>query len=374
VRRSTFFSKAVLAISAVVLPVFLTVVLPVVLTGCGVKTHPYPEIVTLPAKVENFTQTLDSDGNLWLSFAPSQTNIAERPVQTLDHFEIWGADYDLEDFCQGCPVKTQKLADVYLDAPAPGQSLAPGPYSWQTKPRPGRVHVYRVAGFSPRGAVHPDAWSETTVWMLPHPGELHGFTATPEDLAVKLNWPPAQGDLVVEVQRQIGEGPFTTLDPSKEGSLDLSVGYGSQYAYRARWVRVKDDTRIPGPWTTPARVAIEDYIAPAPPSYVDVSMTADGVQLSWESRADDQTVLGYYLYRRLGQEKNFARLGGLFKENIYLDKTVQPGVEVRYRVTAVDTSPQANESYPSPEGGIFYGPIEPPSAEEERPVFEDPGL
>jgi hypothetical protein len=354
--------------------VTLWVFLVLAAAGCGVKTHPYPEAVTLPGPVIDLKQTLDSEGRLWLSFSPPETNMADRPLKTLDHFEIWGVDYDLEEFCQGCPVNPQKLADIFLDAPSPGQNLAPGPYAWQTTPRPGRVHVYRVAGFSSREAVHPLAWQETTVWMLPHPGALSGFSAVSEDLAVRLNWPQEPPEYAVEVQRQEGDGLFTTLDPTREGRLDLTVAYGRQYAYRARLVRLKQDTRIPGPWTEPITVVVDDYLPPPPPSYLDASLTPEGVGLSWESRSDDPTILGYYLYRRLEGESSFTRLGGLFKENIFLDRSVEQGKEVRYRVTAVDTSPQANESAPSPEAGVFYGPIAPPDESEQRPVFEDPGL
>jgi hypothetical protein len=218
------------------------------------------------------------------------------------------------------------------------------------------------------------AWQETTVWMLPHPGQLKGFSAVAEDLAVRLSWPVETPELSVEVQRKEDDGAFSPLDLQREGHLDLTANYGHQYAYRARLVRLKEETRIPGPWTEPLIVRVEDYIPPPPPAYLDASLTPQGIRISWESRADDSTVLGYYLYRRISGESGFTRLGGLFTENIYLDQGVEPGKEVRYRVTAVDTSPQANESLPSPEAGVFYGPIEPASSQESRPDFADPGL
>ncbi|MDR3205054.1 MAG: hypothetical protein LBV23_10000, partial [Deltaproteobacteria bacterium] len=109
--------------------------------GCGVKTHPWPEMETLPGAVVDLTHELDEGGRVWLNWLTPSENVSGRPLKTLDHFEVWGADYDMNEFCPGCPSKTVKLADVFLEAPPPGLELAKGPYRWETKVRPNRVYV-----------------------------------------------------------------------------------------------------------------------------------------------------------------------------------------------------------------------------------------
>jgi hypothetical protein len=345
-----------------------------IVSACGVKTHPWPEMATLPAKVENLAQTLDSEGHLWLSWTAPMDNAAGRPLQTLDHFEVWGADYDMASFCQGCPVRPVKLADVYLAAPAPGLNIAKGPYVWETGLRPGRVYVFRVAGFSSRGAVNPAAWTETVVWSAPPPGALSGFTAAAEDLSVILNYPEPGGDLSVEVQRRKGGGPWEALDPLMSKGLDTSVKYGESYAYRARLVRTKEGTKVPGPWTSERSLAIEDTLPPPPPGHLDAALSPSGVRLAWESLAERGDVAGYKVYRS-EEGGGYRLMGAMVETNSFLDSSARTGKSYRYRVTAVDASPRANESAPSPEAEVLSeSPSEAAESQAPRPPLADPGI
>jgi hypothetical protein len=163
------------------------------------------------------------------------------------------------------------------------------------------------------------------------------------------------------------------LEFAQSQFLDTSVSYGQKYGYRARAVRIKNNTRVPGPWSDQIEVAVEDVNPPRPPSFIEVALTPLGLRLNWESLKDDPTVLGYFLYRRLGSDGTFKRLGGLLTDTVFIDHHVAPGQRVSYRVTAVDNSPGHNESLPSPEAHLYSGDVE-PSEEIERPPFEDPGL
>jgi hypothetical protein len=287
----------------------------------------------------------------------------------LDRFEVWGADYDLASYCEGCPSDPRKLGDVFLEAPAPGLEIAAGPYTWSARLRPGRAHVLRVAGFSPRGA--PGAWSETVVYALEPPGPLRGFSAEADDLSVVLSAPRPGGDLEVEIERSEAGGPFERLDPARVGGIDTGVSYGRSYAYRARLVRVRGDSRVPGPWTAATRLDIEDALPPPPPGHLDAAMAPEGARLVWESLAERGDVAGYRVYRDDGS--GFAALGGLVEGNSWIDASAVPGRPYRYRVTAVDDSPRANESAPSPEASLT---IERPeeAAPPARPEAIDPGI
>jgi hypothetical protein len=330
-------------------------------------------MVTLPSAVEGLAQTLEADGTLTLSWRAPTTNMAGRDLATLDHFEVWGSDWDLGGFCAGCPSRPAKLADVHLQPPAPGQTINVGPYAWRTRPRPGRAHVYRVAGFSARGAVNPAAWSETVVYMVETPGAMALFAAEADDLSVSFRYPAPEGDLSVEIQRSQDGGPFETLDPGRDARLDTSVAYGRRYAYRARLVRSREGTRMPGPWTSEILLAIEDNLPPPPPAHLDAALAPDGVRLVWESLAERGDVAGYVVYRG-GEDGPFRRLTAEpVTANVFVDRSAAPGRAWRYRVTAVDDSPRRNESAPSPEAAVLTeGPLE--AAPPERPETPDPGI
>ena len=55
---------------------------------------------------------------------------------------------------------------------------------------------------------------------------------------------------------------------------------------------------------------------------------------------------GYYVYRSVG-EGGFTRVSEVIRQPSYLDTAVEPGMVVRYRVTAVDRASPPNESEPS---------------------------
>jgi hypothetical protein len=331
-------------------------------------------MVTLPGPVEDLTQTLDSDGRLWLTWTAPKENMAGRPLRTLDHFEVWGIDYPMEDWCAGCPVRPIKLADVPLQAPAPGLDLAPGPYVWESRVRRGRVHVLQVAGFSARGAVHPRAWSKTVVHAVDPPPAMGRFEAAGDDLAVRLIHDPPGPGLEVEIQRLDAQGNVTTLDPAQGAGIDTAVAYGGTYAYRARLVRPAEGTRMPGPWTAQRVVAVSDSLPPPPPGHLDAAAAPEGIRLVWESLAARGDVAGYRLYRRPEDGGAFEPVGGLIRDNFWLDRQAAPGRGWRYRVTAVDDSPAANEGAPSPEAAVYAESPEETEVPAERPDLADPGI
>ncbi|MDR2611309.1 MAG: hypothetical protein LBG06_00165 [Deltaproteobacteria bacterium] len=339
--------------------------------SCGVKTHPYPESSTLPAKVVDLRQEQDSRNRLRLIWTAPTLNMAGRPLRVLSHFEVWGADYESGVFCDGCPSNYRKLGEVHLQPPPPGLAINEGPYYWGAELMPGRVYRYRVAGFSVRGAAHPEAWTEITVHADPPPGGLEGFSAQADDLSVRLGFRPGGTDEILEVQRCEGAGPWRRLDFSGSGYVDLDVAYGKTYSYRGRRVLRSGGSSIPGPWSREITVSVDDLLPPRPVGYLDAALGAEGVILRWESLSEVPGLAGYRVYRREGPDGEFVRLGGLHTTNTYLDREAPTVQDLRYMVTAVDDSPRANESLGSPEAGIFLDREEPP---EEKPDLRDLGL
>jgi hypothetical protein len=342
-----------------------------ILPACGVKTHPYPESVTLPGKVLDLKGELDSEGNLILTWKAPEENIAGRPLRSLLYFEVRSADYAREDFCSGCPSFFHKVAEVHAQPSLPGLLINPGPYRYQSTLRQGRVYRFQVAGFSERGAVHAEAWSEVTVYAIGSPGELSGFRASLDDRAVRLTFDRVGSDEEVEIERREGKDPFRQLPEVGASVTDLDVQYGHTYFYRGRKVLVRGEGRAPGPWSREISVSVEDTLPPRPVGYLDASLAEGGIVLKWESLGVEDDIKGYHVYRRIGEDGSFVRLGGLVEGTGYLDRDVRPGVDYRYQVTAVDNSPRANESLPSPEARVFSEPEEEPV---EKPDLRDLGI
>ncbi|MDR2422339.1 MAG: hypothetical protein LBE01_03075 [Deltaproteobacteria bacterium] len=348
--------------------------LPLFLGACGVKTHPYPEAAVLPGPVRELTQSQGPDGQLWLTWLSPLENMVNRPLRTLDHFEVWGADYERKGFCDGCPVTYRKLAEVYLLSPPPGALVAEGPYRWETTVKPDRAYRFRVAGFSGRGSVNPQSWREVTVFGQANPGALAHFSAKADDLSVRLSWAKPKAGQRVEVQRLTPEREWVALaglDEAKGSYEDLDVAYGRVYVYRARLLAEDGQSLAPGPFSPEIRASVEDLLPPRPIGFLDAAMAQGGVRLRWENLAQEDRLAGYRLYRRLAGESSFRPVGGLIQGNSYLDGGVGPGETAYYQVTAVDASPAANESRPSPVASVMAAPEE---EELRRPDLADPGL
>jgi len=181
------------------------------------------------------------------------------------------------------------------------------------------------------------------------------------DKSVELGWSRPSTGYRVDIQK-MGPGggwaPIVGLDPSKGRFTDLAVAYEQTYTYRARLVRLKDASNVTGPWSREIKVNVIDVTPPNPPGYLDAALADNGVRLAWENLVFNPDVAGYRLYRQLSGEAGFTRLGPpLLTENVFFDPIkLAPGVTARYQVTAVDGSPRANESPPSPGADVLLDP------------------
>lgn len=331
--------------------------------ACGVKVDPYPEAATLPNKVIDLTQALTADGELILSWKPPRDNMAGRQLKKIGGFVIEMSDNTAsESYCEGCPHQYQRVDVVPAASPPPGLEIAPGPYSWRYKLHDGHVYRFRVYGMAPGGGVHPGSQSEVTVWAQSSPGVLAGFSASLGDKAVEIGWARPGKDLRAEVEKRAGDsGPWQALnglDPASGRFSDLAVDYEKTYFYRGRLASLKGGSSRPGPWSKEVAVNVADVTPPPPPGHLDAALTEGGVRLSWESVAFDPDLAGYRLYRQLEGEAGFTRLtSALIKDNKFFDPLkLRDGTVARYQVTAVDKSPRANESRPSPGADVYLDP------------------
>lgn len=96
-----------------------------------------------------------------------------------------------------------------------------------------------------------------------------------------------------------------------------------------------------------------DLVSPARPYGLSAAPLTNGVALSWEPNTESD-ILGYYVYRKSDRRKTFELLNSQpVSGTTYIDTTAQNGYNIYY-VTAVDNSPQHNESAPSETYKILY--------------------
>ncbi|MDR2354511.1 MAG: hypothetical protein LBF22_15420 [Deltaproteobacteria bacterium] len=369
-RTPFFYPFQLLGKRSVTLVLFF---LGLICSACGVKTHPYPELVTLPGPVLDLTQEEDDVGNLYLSWRAPERNMAGRELEVLSFFTIERATYASDSYCEGCPAGTgyERLAEMVVQPPPPGLKIYPGTYYFVTALERGKVYRFRIGTASTRGAIHPQAYREFVVLGSVPPGALEGFRARAEDRVVRLSIPRLNPGEEVEIERRENDGPFLRLRLPGDSLVDTQVSYDNTYTYRARRVNHSGQIRVLGPYAAEVRVRVEDITPPRPISYLDATLTQEGIALKWESLADQEDLKGYRLYRQEGVEGTFVPLGGILTTNTYLDKVAATGTNWRYRVTAIDTSPRANESLPSPVAEVW---VDIPDPSQERPNLLNLGL
>lgn len=93
--------------------------------------------------------------------------------------------------------------------------------------------------------------------------------------------------------------------------------------------------------------AASDATAPSAPASLTVgTITQSSIALSWNASTDASGIDHYNIYREIPESPGFT-LRGTSLTTSFTDTNMGSGVPRNYRVTAVDASPNANESAPS---------------------------
>ena len=338
--------------------------------SCGVKRPPLPAADLLPAQPRNASYSFNDEGLLVVEFRPPDTNVSGAPLRELGGFLVDRSENrDRPDFCPGCPVTYTSRFRLEAVPPPPRMLVADVTYRFADRLRPGHIYHYRIFAHN-EGDDYDPSQAATLVVAYDSPGRPpDAVQARIEDNQVVLTWAPPDflidgrplSDLAgYDVDRRLGEEEWVRLNrdaPWPQTRFeDTRVVLGKVYEYRVRAVREWRGARIPGPPSTPVSVAVADLTPPPPPVNVYAASVRDGVNLSWPvvSASD---LAGYRVWRRQEANPSFKVItSGVIVQNIFLDTTVVAGETYRYRVTAVDTSPEANESRPSPEIVIRHQP------------------
>ncbi len=203
------------------------------------------------------------------------------------------------------------------------------------------------------------AWSpavfDTPATVPGVPGDVASVSATG---AVSLSWLPPADDggsapTLYRIYRMELDGDWVWIGNSTLLTYeDDDVSEGVVYLYSVSAVNKAGE----GNASEPVRAVLG---LPSPPMNLIASNSAGKVQLNWTAPAGDggYDILGYKIYRDGGS--GFVYLDLVDPDSLgHLDTTATPGVEYRYRVTAVSAN---GEGSPSDEASITL-PLVPPEA------------
>jgi hypothetical protein len=324
--------------------------------GCGKKAPPVPWESIVPKRIVDL-EAISREGRLLLEWTSPKENTDKSALTDLARFQIFRSEGVLiAGECRGCGEKAKAVYEMELDSKEEVMKKKMSIFFEDQEPR--KVYVYQVVSTNRKG--HPSSPSNPVwvYWDYPpiSPRMVRGERG---DRRVDLNWEPVEGAAGYNIYRR-GEEEVFPLRPLNKGPLtvtqhtDLNVENEKRYIYSVRAVRRVVKTDIEGKGSLGVPMTPTDLIPPSSPVGLVAIPLKDGMELNWR-RNREPDLLGYYVYRRKPDEREFKRLNeSPLEKETYLDTDVELGQDYEYAVTAVDNSVRKNEGPRSEEVRVNY--------------------
>ena len=335
-----------------------------VLGGCGRKGSPIPWETVVPKRVVDLEAT-PREGRLLLRWSSPKENSDKSALTDLAEVQVLRSEGMLiGGECKGCGEKAKVVYEMKVDRKEDMRGKKISLLFEDQEAR--KVYVYHVVSINGRG--YPGAPSNpvTVYWDYPPqpPGRVDEERG---DKRVDLSWQPVEGGTGYNVYRRLENEEFSVNPLNREPLTvtrytDLNVQNEIKYFYSVRTVRrvVKTDMEGKGSLETP--ITPTDLIPPSAPAGLAAIALKTGIELNWR-RSPEPDLLGYNIYRRRPEEKEFKKLNETpLEKEFYLDTQVELEQDYEYAVTAVDNSPHKNESPFSEEVRVkylYYSPLTP---------------
>ena len=222
-----------------------------------------------------------------------------------------------------------------------------------------KVYVYQVVSINRKGYPSSPSNPVTVCWDYP-PQSPRMVRGERGDKRVDFYWEPTEGATGYNIYRKTEEEEEFPLNPLNRELLtvaqytDLGVQNEKRYVYSVRAVRRVVKTDVEGKGSLGIPITPTDLIPPNAPLGLVAIPLKNGIELNWR-RNTEPDLLGYYVYRRTPGEKEFRKLNETpLEKEVYLDTGVELEQDYEYSVTAVDNSPNKNESPLSEEVRVKY--------------------
>ena len=280
-------------------------VLSILLTGCGYVGDPLPPALNIPEKVIDL-RAVQRGGKIIVDFT-----IPVRTTEGLLIKQLGPPDLEIG----GKPVEAPSDKG-HVEVPA--------------KDWIGQDAVVRVRINNARGRYSD--WSNTvTLSVVPPLEPPSDLLAKSDPQGVRLTWAGAG-----EKWRVVRLGDSKTAESDHAEYIDTDAAFGKEERYQVVAL-LKTAESEPSAIVS---ITPKDEFPPAAPAALTALAGIDSVELSWD-RNTEEDLKGYRMYRAV-EAGPFAPVADLLEEPSYSDKTVMPGKNYRYAVSAIDQT--GNES------------------------------
>jgi fibronectin type 3 domain-containing protein len=326
------------------------------LLGCGKKAPPISWDTVVPKRIVDL-EAVSRDNGLLLQWTAPKENTDKSVLTDLASFSILRSEGDLVgDECRGCGQSPKVVGEMKVGEkePVAGKKMSLLFEDVQAR----KVYVFSVVSMNRSG--YPSAPSNPVqVYWDYAPQQPSVVNAERGDKRVELSWEPVVGATGYNVYRRL-EGDVLPPNPLNRSPLtetryiDLSVENEKRYVYTVRAVKRMVKTDVEGKDSLGVPVTPTDLIPPGAPTELIAVPLKNGMELNWR-RNREPDLLGYNVYRRKVGETDYMRLmTDPIPKETFLDTDVELGQDYEYAVTAVDRSPNKNESRFSEEVRVTY--------------------
>ena len=331
--------------------------------SCGKKGPPLPPLPRTPPPVSDLEVTLAGETLelAWRASPPLEPGPAH-----VEYYAAWesgpGAappEPEQSDLKQVLQRAAQEEGPTIEWPPQSGRR--PRRMSWQIETR-GLVpeEWVRVVLLTRSGRRHTVSNQVHLQVPAQPPPATSSLELIPEPEGVRVRWEPLESEGRLEMYREERDQPRVLLvhvAPAAGEFEDSSVRLGGSYRYSVRLRRKAGERAwVAGPFVRSELMTYRDIFPPAAPKGLTLVIEGEGVRLLWSPNREPD-LAGYRVYRRLegGEEVKVTELPPW--DVTWLDAEPSEGAAVEYRMTAIDSSPQENESAPSdPVSGIVRRP------------------
>ncbi len=328
------------------------------LLGCGKKAPPRPYDATVPQPISDLEGVVRG-GQVFLIWSLPHVARDESEVAVLKEFRVLREEAPLgEEWCEECPERLEPFDVLRIDE-EDRFSLSGERVIYQDKRVSfGHIYVYRVISISARG-YESDLSNRAVIYWDTPPDTPSRVDGSAGDRVVALRWEPVQGAEGYRIYRrqegeEFGDVPIVGVGPKETAHRDTDVSNDLAYHYVVRATRRLGTTWLEGLSSEEISLIPKDLTPPEPPQGLLVIPLAAGIELSWQ-RNTEPDLLGYFVHRRDRAGGEYSRLNERpLEAPIYVDRTAVLNQFYEYVVTAVDGSPQRNESVFSESVSLNY--------------------
>jgi fibronectin type 3 domain-containing protein len=314
--------------------------------GCGKKDLPVSWDTIVPKRIVDL-EAVSRDNRLLLQWTAPKENTDKSVLTDLASFNILRSEGDLVgDECRGCGGSPKVVYEMKVreKEPVGGKKMSLLFEELQAR----KVYVFTVVSTNRSG--YPSSPSNPVqVYWDYAPQQPSVVNAERGDKRVDLSWEPVVGATGYNIYRRL-EGEILPLNPVNRSPLtetrytDLSVENEKRYVYTVRALKRMVKTDVEGKDSLAVPVTPTDLVPPAAPTELVAVPLKNGMELNWRGNREPD-LLGYRVYRRKVGEAGFNRLmTDPIPKETFLDTDVESGQDYEYTVTAVDRSPNKNES------------------------------